>query len=90
MFSLKITLVMAIRECTLRLTEATPSGICPVRDPDHRKELDRLTDQEGCWRKYQRWLIGRHKPDTTNLSSILRFQLETPSGRLLNDSLQIH
>ncbi|KAI6223643.1 hypothetical protein M3Y99_01445800 [Aphelenchoides fujianensis] len=50
--------LMAVRDCTFRLVETTPSGIAPVLDPDQRKELDRLVDAEGWWKKYQRWLIG--------------------------------
>jgi hypothetical protein len=49
---------MAIRNCTLRMIEATPSGICAIRDPDNRAELNRLTDEENFYRKYERWLIG--------------------------------
>jgi hypothetical protein len=50
--------LMSIRGATFQLVESTPSGINPVLNPDHRRELLALQDNENTWRKFQRWLIG--------------------------------
>ncbi|KAI6222117.1 hypothetical protein M3Y95_00950400 [Aphelenchoides besseyi] len=50
--------LMALKDCTFRLIEVAPSGVCLIINPDHRSEINRLTDQENSYNKYQRWLIG--------------------------------
>lgn len=50
--------LMSIQGATFHLVESTPSGINPVLNPDHVKELLALRDEETRWRKFQRWLLG--------------------------------
>lgn len=53
----RITL-MAINGCTVRLAESAISGIRQMSSPENVRELECLVDEEGHWRKFQRWLIG--------------------------------
>ncbi|KAI1721885.1 transient receptor potential cation channel subfamily A member 1 like protein [Ditylenchus destructor] len=50
--------LMSLQGMTLHLVETTPSGIDPVQDPEHIKELQLLKDEESRWRKFERWLMG--------------------------------
>jgi len=48
----------SIQSCTLRVIETPQSGIRTMRNIEYFKEMDDLTDDERCWRKFQRWFIG--------------------------------
>lgn len=50
--------LMSLQGMTLHLVESTPSGIDPVENPDHIRQLQAIHDQESYWRKFERWFIG--------------------------------
>ena len=65
LLSNKATLISSLNKCTLELKELIEpnSEIQLMKRSEYFKECEQITDHEGLWRKFQRWLIGLHWRD---------------------------
>uniref|UniRef100_A0AC34QIC0 Ion transport domain-containing protein n=1 Tax=Panagrolaimus sp. JU765 TaxID=591449 RepID=A0AC34QIC0_9BILA len=50
--------VLGVENAIIRVKEVPGSGISPITNEGFKNELSFLKDEESCFKKFQRWLIG--------------------------------